>query len=89
MLVLIEQLSTATNEPAVHVLARVVQASAILTAGISAAGVAVLPTWSASTSAAEWLVAVSPYLTAAALAVLAAMLAALATRSVPVPEVAQ
>jgi hypothetical protein len=89
MLVLIEHLSAATHEPAVRLLARALQASAIVAAGITAAGVVVLPTWSSSTSVAEWIVAISPYLTAAALAVLAAMLAELATRRVTVPEVGE
>lgn len=75
LLVLVEASSSPINVPRARMLAATVLASALLAVVMTLAGVVVLPLWSTSTPASEWLAALSPSVTAAALAGVAGVLA--------------
>ena len=74
LLVLVEASSSPIDVPRARMLAATVLASGLLAVVMTLAGVVVLPLWSTSTPASEWLAALSPSVTAAALAGVAAVL---------------
>ena len=79
MLLAVEHRALALDGSGVAVAAGVVLASAALTVAMAIAGVVVLPLWSTSTPARDWVLAVEPYLTAGAVAALAGVLVQRAT----------
>lgn len=86
LLVLVEASSSPIDVPRARMLAATVLASALLAVVMTLAGVVVLPLWSTSTPASEWLAALSPSLTAAALAGVAAVLG---DRALGVPRLSE